>query len=409
MKMTFSGASVDDPWDAAFSQVASQLHEAHAIGPGSRIAVTVGSRGISCLDEIVRGVVDAIKKYGGEPFIVPAMGSHGENDPKKKALILAHLGITEASVGAPISQTADIELAGYDESGVPVFCQRDANSANAIILVNRVKPHTDFRGDIQSGLLKMACVGLGGTLSAHWVHRLGYEHLAERVRSAGEAAIRMLKIPIGLAIVEGHSGRPALIRALEKKDILSGEQSLLKKAHENVARLPVKDLDVLIVAQMGKDVSGLGLDPLVTGRYPSGMVLKDNDVPEIYRIVVLDLTEGSEGNSAGIGLCDVTTRRLHEKTDFRSMYRNVITSRGSASARMPMVMESDREAICVGLLTCCCDLTGARVILIRDTLHLAHFFVSQSLVDECMKGGVKVIGDPINLSFDNAGRLIWPT
>ena len=186
------------------------------------------------------------------------------------------------------------------------------------------------------------------------------------------------------------------------------KQVLLKEARQLVPKLPVRKLDLLVVAEIGKEISGLGLDPIITGRYPSGKPAAGEDVPDIYRIVALDLTEASSGNSSGIGLCDVTTRRLQEKTNFKMMYKNVITSRGSASARLPMVMESDQEAICVGLLTCPGDPKDVEMALIRNTLQLKRFLVSEPLVSQCEKKGAKVIGNPTEISFDQTGSLIWP-
>ena len=210
-------------------------------------------------------------------------------------------------------------------------------------------------------------------------------------------------------IIEGHSGRPVFMKAISQNEIVFEEQKLLQKAKNFVLRLPVKSLDILVVAKIGKEISGLGLDPLVTGRYPSGRVLPDTDIPEIQRVVVLNLTEPSEGNASGIGLCDVTTEKLYRKIDFRAMYRNVITSRGSASAKIPMVMRSDREAICVGLLTCHREgYDQLRMILISDTLHLQRFLVSPSLVSLCERAGARKIGDSIELQFDQEGDLVWP-
>ena len=408
MEMSLEEKSIGSPGEEAYRQTLSVMDQVQRIGPGSRVAITIGSRGIACIREIAKGVVDAVKKHGGQPFIVPAMGSHGGEDSNEKALILSHLGITEASLNAPVSGTAEIVFAGNDCNGIPVYCQKEAFSADAIILLNRIKPHTDFRGPIESGLVKMACVGLGGAQAASWVHRLGYDHLAERVRAAGEAAIRTLKIRMGLAVVEGRSARPISIKAFHRDEIVSGEQELLNYARATAARLPVGSLDILVAMEMGKDVSGLGLDPLITGRYPSGKVPAGDDVPHIYRIVVLDLTDSSEGNSAGVGLCDVTTRRLFIKTDLKAVYRNVIVSKGSASARMPMVMDTDREAICVGLLTCTCEPAEARMIVIRNTLHIRRFLASEALAAECEKAGAKVVGEPVELSFDESGSLKWP-
>ena len=409
MEQSVDEPVVADPEAEAFSQVSKQLDQTDKIGPGAKVAVTVGSRGIGCIAEIVKGTVEALKKRKAEPFIVPAMGSHGGDDHREKAAILSHLGVTRESVGAPVSATAEIVLAPKGPGDVPIFCQKEALEADAIILMNRIKPHTDFRGDIESGLVKVACVGLGGFMAAQWVHRLGYDYLPKRVRVAGEAAINTLNIPLGVAILEGHSGRPAIIEAIPQKEIVSRELELLKTARDLVLTLPVKSPDILVVGNMGKEISGLGLDPLVTGRYPSGKLLPDADIPNIHRIVVLDLTDASEGNASGIGLCDVTTRRLHDKIDFRDMYRNVITSRSSLAAKLPMVMESDHEAICVGLLTCHRENHDElEMILIPDTLHLRRFLVSQNLAPRCEEAGAKRIGQPMELEFDQKGDLVWP-
>lgn len=409
MEQSVDEPVVDDPEGEAFRQVSAHFERTNEIGPGSKVAVTVGSRGIGGIAEVVRGVVQAVKNLGAEAFIVPAMGSHGGDDPLEKAAILSHLGITQESAGARISSTARIVQAGEGQGGVPVFCQEEALSADAIILVNRIKPHTDFRGEIESGLVKMACVGLGGFLAARWVHRLGYDHLGRRVRACGETAILNLKVTLGLAILEGHFGRPAVIKAIPQNEIVFQERELLKQARDLVLTLPVKSPDILVVGNMGKEISGLGLDPLVTGRYPSGKPLPDVDIPEIQRVVVLDLTDASEGNASGVGLCDVTTRRLYDKIDFRGMYRNVITSRGSASARIPMVMESDHEAICVGLLTCHQENDGnLGMIFVADTLHLKRFLVSPPLVSCCEKAGAKKTGELMELWFDRDNAMVWP-
>lgn len=401
---------VEDPRAKTCQDVTAQLAKTDSIGPGSRVAITVGSRGIGGIAEVVKGVVDAVKERGAAPFIVPAMGSHGGTDPEAKALILSHLGVTEASVGAPIAGTAEIVLADEGPDGVPVYCHREALDANAIILLNRVKPHTDFHGEFESGLLKIACVGLGGYLGAQWIHRLGYDYLAERIKAAGGRTIQQLNIPCGVAIIEGHSGTPAVIEVIPGDKILSEEQRLLDIARKTLLRLPVRKNDILVVGKMGKDISGLGLDSQITGRYPSGKIMPGDDIPDIKRIVVLDLTDASEGNASGVGLCDITTRRLFDKIDFRNMYKNVITSRGSASAKVPMVMESDREAISAGLLTCHIEKDSIpEMIFIQDTLHLQRFLVSESLVHRCEKEGAKALGAPMDLQFDQRGNLVWPS
>ena len=408
MQQTFEEAVIEDPRCATFSVVSSFLKNMNKIRKGGKVAITVGSRGIKGIREIVTGTVEAVKKNGCNPFIVPAMGSHGSETPLGKVKILEHLGITETSVGAPISRSNDYVLVGQAKPNLPVYCHAEAFTSDSIILLNRIKPHTDFRGLIESGLIKIACVGLGGELGARCVHSGGLDRMGERIRAAGEAAIKMLPIHLGLAIIEGHSHCPLRIEAILGKDIPLREEALLRVARRFAPKLPVQKMDVLIVAEMGKDISGAGLDTAITGRSPSGKPFEGEDVPDIYRIVVLDLTNASSGNSVGIGLCDVTTRRLCKKTNFRSMYRNVINGKGAPVGRFPMVMESDREAISVGLLTCLREPEEAEIVVIKNTLQLEHFLVTESLVPQCEREGAKVINKPIELSFDLNGSLILP-
>ena len=400
---------VQDPRKTAHDLALEQLRLRQDLKAGHRVAITVGSRGIGGLAQVVRGLVEALKERGAQPFIVPAMGSHGGDDPAAKAKILAKLGVTPETVGAPISPTANIVQAATSPEGAPIFCQEEAFQADGIILMNRVKPHTDFKGEIESGLVKIACVGLGGKLGAQWVHQRGYDYLARRIRHAGGTAIQELKILFGLALIEGHSGSPSHLEAIPAGQIVSREKELLERARKSLLRLPVIKHDLLVVGKMGKEISGLGLDSQITGRYPSGKVPPGDGIPEIQRVVVLDLSEASEGNASGVGLCDVTTRRLYDKIDFRAMYGNVITSRGSASAKIPMVMESDQEAISVGILTCHRE-EGQDLgfILVRDTLHLGRFMVSPPLVAACEQAGAKSLGPQEPLRFNGHGGLVWP-
>lgn len=400
---------IPNPREKACNEVHSAIARSGKFKLGNRVAITVGSRGIGCISDIVAGVVDAVKIAGCTPFIIPAMGSHGGDDPREKARILAHLGITQDRVGAPISLCAEIALAETTSDGVPIYCQKEAYEADAIILLNRIKTHTDFSSDIESGLLKIACVGLGGYLGAQWVHAFGYDKLAERVRAAGEGAIRMLHIPLALAILEGHSGRPVSLKAFMRDEIIPGEKKMLTEVRNQQARLLVDCLDLLVVHEMGKDISGLGLDSFVTGRYPSGKNPLPNRGPSIYRIAVLNLTDASEGNASGIGLCDVTTQKLYDKIDFSLMYKNVITSRGSASAKIPYVMRSDREAISVGLMTCFTPTAQTKLMMIKNTMQLRAFFVSKTLVPFCKEAGAVVAGPPVEIYFDREGNLKTPS
>jgi hypothetical protein len=254
----------------------------------------------------------------------------------------------------------------------------------------------------------MIAVGLGGEPGATAVHSKGYELLENRIYASGQFAVKHLKIHGALAIIEGPTGLPAHIEYIPQEKILSREPVLLEMARKFIPRLPFKDLDVLIIRQMGKNISGTGVDPHIIGRFPSGKAIENDEIPNIYRVAVLDLSDESYGNSSGIGLCDVTTRRLYRKTDFVAMYKNVITSKGSICAKFPMVMDSDREAICVALLTCLKEPAQARMAIIRNTLELENFIVSESLVPLSQAKGAEIASDRIELEFDATGTLILP-
>lgn len=408
IRQRFSEKSIDEPRRETFAKLSAALNTCHKSLQARRVGICVGSRGIGRIADMVVGAVQAVRHHGGYPIIIPAMGSHGGAGSKGKTNILAALGVTEATVAAPVSDAAEAVLIGHVENDLPVYCQAEAYDADALILINRVKPHTDFRGEIESGLVKMAGIGLGASKGAAAIHARGYDHLAPRVKAAGELAINQLPVIVGLAILEGPTDRPTEIEAIAGPDIIAREKTLLVQARKLVPKLPFDKLDVLIVNELGKDISGTGLDPAVIGRYPSGKSFPGEDLPEFHRIAVLDLTNASAGNAAGIGLCDVTTRRLFKKIDFTAMYDNVITGKGSLSAKLPMVMESDHEAICVALLTCLQEPSRAHMALIRNTLELEYFLVSEPMVETGELSGADVVGGPTQLRFDEKGSWVKP-
>jgi hypothetical protein len=408
IRQIYAGEIVNNPGEMAFSAVVNKFNELKKNLKSAKVALSIGSRGICQIDEIMVGIVKGIRSLGGNPVIVPAMGSHGGDDPQAKAEILGKLGINESTVGAPVTREMETILIGYASESLPVYCNKEACSADIVILINRIKPHTDFRGKIESGLVKLAGVGLGGSKGAAVIHSQGYDALGERVRAAGITAISLLPVYMGVAIIETPNGKIAHIEAIFCNEIPDREEILLKEARKLVAKLPIKQLDVLVVSEMGKNISGAGLEPIVTGRYPSGKVFSGDDVPNYYRIAVLDLTEASIGNSLGIGLCDITTQRVYDKTDFKLLYKNVITGKGSLTAHLPIIMKSDYEAICVALLTCLKNPIDARMAFIKNTMQLENFFVTENLAETCVSKGAKVAGGKVSLNFDSNGSLILP-
>ena len=380
------------------------------IKPGWSIAVTAGSRGIAHYAEILATVVEEVKRAGGEPFLVPAMGSHGGATPEGQLGVLRSLGITPETVGAPIRSSMEVDEVGRLGNGAPVYIDRNALKADGIVVVGRVKPHTDFKGEIESGLLKMMAIGLGkqkGAEMIHWHRTEGYHRLMPEA-----AGLIMEETPIlmGLAIVENARHEIALVTALEPGEIEEEEKKLLERAKELMARIPFREIDVLIVEEIGKNISGVGMDTNVIGRFwlPGEA---EPRAPEIKRIVVLDLSEETHGNAIGIGLADVTTRRVVSKVDYDATYVNCLTAGHIETGKIPPALPNDRDAIATALRTCGpIDPEKAKVVRIKNTLELERLWVSESLAemvpsDPELSQGVEVLGEPRELQFDVLGTL----
>lgn len=374
---------------------------------GDRVAVGAGSRGIANIATIVRATVDYLKDLGARPFVFPAMGSHGGATPEGQLSVLAHYGITEATMGCPLQATMDVVRVG-EALGLPVWLDRIAAEADWIGLVNRVKPHTDFKGKIESGLFKMMTIGLGKQKGAAQCHRANVQHGYETViTSVGREMLAKARIAFGLGIVENGYDETAKIQAFAAADLEAGESALLKDARDWMMRLPFSPLDVLIVEEMGKNISGAGMDTNVIGR-PTNPFEPFPADPKILWIVVLDLTNESYGNATGIGNADFATRRLVEKIDMKATLINCLTACEPGMAKIPATFDSDREAIeaaldAIGLT----PPEGARVIRIKNTLLLGEVEVSESLLPEVAKRrDLTVLGGPAPLGFDAAGALV---
>src|SRR5216684_2569911 len=374
---------------------------------GDIVAVGAGSRGIANIAVIVRGVVDHLKELGARPFVFPAMGSHGGATAEGQLEILEHYGITEATMGCPLRASMEVVQVG-EALGLPVWCDKTASEADWIGVVNRVKPHTDFKGEIESGLFKMMTIGLGKYRGATQYHRANVNHGYETVITAvGREMLAKARIGFGLGIVENGYDETACVEAFNAADLEAGERRLLKDARAWMARLPFGRLDVLVVEEIGKNVSGSGMDTNVIGR-PSNPHEPFPADPKILWIVALDLTEESYGNAVGIGNADFTTRRLVDKIDMKPTLINCITACAPGGAKVPATYETDREAIETALS--CIGLTPpeeARVIRIKNTLRLGEIEVSEGLRPEVAKrGDLLQLTDPAPLAFDAAGRLI---
>jgi hypothetical protein len=373
---------------------------------GDTVAVGAGSRGIANIGVIVGAAVRYLRDLGARPFVFPAMGSHGGGTPEGQLSVLAHYGITEATMGCPVRATMEVTQVG-EALGLPVWLDRHAGEADWIGLVNRVKPHTDFKGSIESGLFKMMTIGLGKYKGAVQYHRANIQHGYETVITAvGREMLAKARLGFGLGIVENGYDETAQIEAFKPEDLEAGERRLLKSAREWMARLPFSPIDVLIVEQMGKNISGSGMDTNVIGR-PSNPHEPFPAEPKILWIVTLDLTDESYGNATGIGNADFTTRGLVDKIDMKPTLINCITACAPNGAKVPATYETDREAVETALS--CIGLTPperARVIRITSTLMLGEIEVSEAYAAEVDKRhDLTALGES-PLGFDATGRLL---
>ena len=386
VRQAFPRPRVADPAGAAIDQI--RRPEVAATLDGARTAaVAVGSRGIRDLVPVVAATVAALRERGIEPFIVPSMGSHGGGTAAGQEAVLAHLGVTEAAVGAPIRSSmgtrivSSVRLPGGRE--VPLHVDALALEADAIVPINRVKPHTGFRGPVESGMCKMLAIGLGKHAGAATLHREGYGAFDRLILEAGREIAARTPVAFGVAVVENAYEETAVVEAVPASGLVEGEQALLERARELMPRIHVAQIDVLVVERFGKDVSGIGMDANVTGRGESGDALPGFDGPRIERIVVLDLTAATGGNAHGIGLADVITRRAYDRIDLQTTWINSVTSGSLACGRVPPAVEGDDRAIMAAATAVPgIDPETASVVRVRDTLSLTEIAVSGALLEE---------------------------
>ena len=374
--------------------------------PSGSVAIGVGSRGVGGIGEVVAGLVEVLKEGGAEPFVVPAMGSHGASTAEGQAEVLRHLGVDEGTVGCPIRATMEGVKIGETPAGVEVFMDRNAYEADAVVVVNRIKPHTAFRGPVESGPTKMLAIGLGKQRGAYSIHSAGWNAIHETILHAARVAVGTGKVAFGLAVLENADERPYKLAAIPAEGLEEAEAPLLEEAKRNLLRLPFEELDVLIVDEIGKNISGDGADPNVTGRYPTTAA---SGGPRIERVVFLGLTEETGGNANGLGAADVVTERLAGAMDRPSTYMNALTSTTPVPVKTPMVMPTDRMAVAAAL-TMCAGVSPARTRLarVKNTLKLRQMWVSEVLLEEAEKSGpLRVIEGPGPMRFDEHGALAW--
>lgn len=397
----FPRPRIDDPEAAVLAAVAGA---GLALRPGARIALAVGSRGIGRLPELVRGAVRGLRAAGADPFVVPAMGSHGGATAEGQREMLASLGVEESTIGCRVRSSMEV-VALEAALEVPVVMDRLAWEADGVVLLNRVKPHTDFHGTWESGLAKMASIGLGKAVQAAAIHRHGVRGLRELMPAVAEVVLGSGRVLLGVAVVENAYDEPMLVEAIRPGVLMERETELLEVARAHLPRLPVDELDLLIVDRIGKEISGCGMDTNVIGRTRIHGEPEPAS-PRIRSIVACGLTERSHGNGTGAGLADVITRSLYERIDLGVTATNVVTSGFLERGKIPVVAPDPRTAA-LWALHGSPPVPGEalRVARIRDTLHLSELYLSPAAAAPLRDDPSLHFEGPPASAFDEAGDL----
>ncbi len=376
-----------------------------AVKPGMSICITAGSRGIFGMDVMIRETAAFVRSLGGDPFIIPAMGSHGGATAQGQADILARYGITEKTMGAPVRATMETSRIGALSDGTPVYIDKYAAAADGIIVVNRIKCHTGFRGKYESGLFKMMAIGLGKQYGAQTVHGRGALEMGESIEMFGRAILQNANVLFGLATIENALDKPYRIVALTPQEIIDQEPDYLNLARTLMPRILFENLDVVIVDYFGKEISGAGVDPNVTKTYKLASGIPSDG--RARQVIVLDLTEQSHGNAHGIGVMDIITRRLFEKIDLTVTYANSLTTGGTEVPKIPMVMPNQQMAIKAAVRSALgADKKNLRIVRILDTMHLEEIMISEALLNEARANPlVDILEEPEPMVFDENGDL----
>lgn len=376
------------------------------VKPGQVIAVGCGSRGIANIATIAKSVIDGLVSLGAKPFIFPCMGSHGAASAEGQKQVLAGYGISEATMGVPVRATMDTTIVGNLDDGTPVHMDANAAQAEGIVVINRIKPHTAFRGSTESGLTKMLAIGIGKINGATTYHQHGMDMFPTLLPKVRDVNIRARNVLFGVGIVENAYDETAAIELIPAEQIGAREPALQEMAKRNMPRLQFSGIDVLIIEEMGKNISGAGFDPNITGRNRRATQWKSDLL--VKKIVVLGLTPESHGNATGIGGADVTTMRLYRDMDVGATYANVITSMNLDGAAIPLIMNTDREAIALAVKTVVrVKPEECRIVRIRNTLQLAEIEVSEPMLAEVKSRPdcFRIVSPAKSLAFDDDGRL----
>ncbi len=380
VKQSFNKDKLDDIESAIKSEIKKEEIKSK-IKTGQKVAVSVGSRGISKISLIVKSVIDEIKEAGAEPFIVSAMGSHGSGTEEGQREVLAGYGITEEAMGVKIITKTDVVEIGKTKKGITVYFDESALEADLIVPINRVKLHTDFVSDIQSGLCKMLVIGLGNHKGCTSIHEEDFKYFGELLKEAATMIMEKANVGFGVAIVENAYDKTALIKAIPAEKLIEEEIKLVKIAKQNMPTLMIPEIDILIVEEIGKNISGAGFDPNILGK---SYILHEFvlETPKINRMILLDISEESHGNGIGLGIFDIITKKVFEQLDYESIYANAIAVKCIDDCKIPLIAKDENEAIKIAIKVLRgVDKNNLKIVKIKNTLQLEYIEVSESLLN----------------------------
>jgi hypothetical protein len=368
-----------DDCGGALKQILNTSGALESVFPKMEIAIAVGSRGISNQPVLVKLIAEALREKGARPFLVPAMGSHGGATADGQKKMLEDLGFGGDKIGVPIRSSMETVRVGTSENGLPVHVDKNAHDADGIVIINRIKPHTSFRGPYESGLMKMIAIGLGKQKGAEICHELGIERIAENFPAIARVTIEKENILFAIGLLENAYHETCRIELLRKEEIETEEPKLQEEAKRLLPKLHFTDIDVLVIDEIGKNISGTGFDTNVVGRYHTPGC---SGGPNVTRLVILNVTDESHGNANGLGIADFTTRRIFDQFSFENTYPNALTSTVLPSVKIPMVLETDLLAIKAAIKTCnILDKRNVRLIRIKNTNEIERIEVSESMLD----------------------------
>ena len=401
VKQTFDSTKEED----VAGTLQAQLEQVtDTVKPGMEIAIAVGSRGVDRLVDLTAVTVKFLQDLGAKPFIVPSMGSHGGATAEGQKAVLEHLGVTEEEVNAEIRSSMEVVKIGELSNGLPVYIDKLASQADGIVVINRVKPHTAFRGPVESGIMKMISIGLGKQKGAEACHQLGFKHMAEHVPAMAKMTMEKMPIIFAVATVENAFDKVAKVEVLRPENIESRETELQKLSKQLLPKLFFDEIDVLIIDEIGKNISGDGMDPNITGRYPTPYA---HGGPDVSKMVVLDVTPQSEGNANGVGTADFTTERLVNKMDKHGTYANGLTSTVVGPTHISTTLPNDKMAIQSAIKTCnILDFTKVKLVRIKNTLEISEIEVSEAFLEHVQEHeNLEQASELYEFDFNKEGNL----